>query len=136
VGGAHVVPRHELFGALAAAQRGLLRDVAPRAQGVTCGGCGAVTVTDHHVARCPFCGGDVVTAPDGPGIAPDAVAPFAVEERDAAALVNRWLRRRWFAPGDLHRAAAPGRLQRVYLPFWAFSVHSVRQDKPGRRGRR
>ncbi len=119
------MPRHDLFAALERAELGLLRDVAPELQTVACNQCGAVTVTDHHATQCPFCAGALVTAEPAGGHAPDAVAPFAVDEQQARALVGRWLSRRWFAPADLRRAAVVDRLARVYLPYWSFSVRAT-----------
>lgn len=121
-GGGGAVPRHELFASLRSAQLGHLRDLAPEARGVSCQGCGAVTVTTHRAVRCPFCGGALVTADPPDGILPDAVAPFAVDEAAAAAAVTRWLGRRWLAPANLSRVARRDSLQAVYLPYWSFSV--------------
>jgi hypothetical protein len=130
---AGAVPRHDLFAALAHAHYGGMRDVAPQAQSVSCKVCGAVTVTSHHATGCPFCGGGLVAAEPSDGYVPDAVAPFVIDEAVAVAQIGRWLRRRWFAPSDLHRAADHDRLQRVYLPYWSFSVRS-RATYVGERG--
>ncbi|MEZ4359717.1 MAG: hypothetical protein R3B48_06015 [Kofleriaceae bacterium] len=128
-----VVPRHDLFAALRSARRGQLRDIAPDARSVCCQGCGAVTSTIHHAVRCAFCGGAVGLTDVGDALMPDAVAPFLVSETAARAAVDRWLRRRWFAPSDLSRAAARERLQSVYLPYWSFSL-TARAVYLGERG--
>ncbi len=116
------VPRHELFAALRSAELGHVRELAPEAQSVSCQGCGAVTITTHRAVRCPFCGGALVASESVDGIAPDAVATFAVDEAAATAAVTRWLGRLWLAPSDVRRVARRDALQRAYLPYWSFSV--------------
>ncbi|MEM9725174.1 MAG: primosomal protein N' (replication factor Y) - superfamily II helicase [Pseudomonadota bacterium] len=104
---------------------------------VPCGGCGAEVRFEGVVTAktCPFCD-TPLSAPKAAQrrFRPSAVAPFLISEREARAALARWLKGRWFAPGDLAGAARAGRpLYGVYLPFWTFDA-DTRSDYVGQRG--
>ena len=83
--------------------------------------------------RCDACGALLVEPVDGAErLAPDAAAPFAVDESGARAAFTHWLSSRRFAPKAL-RSARPAALDQVYLPYWSFAAHCV-SDYSGERG--
>lgn len=96
---------------------------------LVCGTCGAQPEVDERVTStsCPFCGSAIVTtAASRRLIKPGGVLPFAVERRQAAQLFRDWIKSRWFAPGDLKRAARiDGKLDGVYVPHWTFDAATV-----------
>ena len=79
-----------------------------------------------HAQDCPFCGTPIV-ADTGPSrhIKPHAVAPFAVDDRQARERFRSWLGGLWFAPGALTAYARQDeRLQGVYVPYWTFDCQT------------
>ncbi len=104
---------------------------------LNCGNCGAQVEfePDTHSAECPFCATPVV-ADTGTNrhIKPQAVIPFALTERDAHDKMRAWLRGRWFAPDGLKKyARSDGRLNGLYVPYWAFDT-DTRSSYTGERG--
>jgi hypothetical protein len=98
--------------------------LAGRSSETRCTGCGAVVLLEDKVAtdRCPFCATHLETRPEAAHamIPPEAVLPFAVDLRAARAAFEGWLGSLWFAPSELKKVAALGRLQGVYLPYWTY----------------
>jgi len=88
-----------------------------------------------HATECPFCATPVVI---GTGeerrIKPQAVLPFALDERQAREAMNTWLGSLWFAPNGLQDYARKGRaLSGLYVPFWTFDA-ATRSHYSGARG--
>ncbi|MFD4994428.1 hypothetical protein ACFWH7_12750 [Cellulosimicrobium cellulans] len=121
------------FDAWAAAQGGV-RAGNLDARVLTCDGCGATTQgTDLSVA-CRFCGGHLVAAVEADGLVqPEAVVPFAVEQAQARESFRRWVRSRWFAPGELKKVGDTESLHGSYVPHWTFDA-STTSDYVGQRG--
>lgn len=73
-----------------------------RSTEVKCGGCGAVVLLEDKVRtdRCPYCGRHLENEPQSAAamIAPEAVLPFGVPERQAVEAFSRWIDGLWFAP--------------------------------------
>ena len=76
--------------------------------GQLCDFCGSPSLVDYEEARAP--------------IRPRSLLPFRLPEHEARAALRRWLRRRWFAPGDLKRRALIDQVHGVYLPYWTFDA--------------
>ncbi|WP_370275066.1 primosomal protein N' (replication factor Y) - superfamily II helicase [Pararhodobacter marinus] len=92
---------------------------------LSCNNCGAQVDFDpaQHAAQCPFCGSPVVTdTGTHRQIKPGAVLPFKLDERQAHAQMRKWLKRLWFAPGELKKYARSdgSRLDGLYVPYWSF----------------
>ncbi len=104
---------------------------------LACESCGAATTLDPlaQAVECPFCAAPLVDAAGARRqIAPQAVLPFLLSEREARDAMKKWLGSRWFAPGDLDERARAGRpLFGVYLPFWTFDA-DTRSSYDGARG--
>lgn len=109
-----------------------------------CHNCGAevVFVGALTATRCAFCGTaiqreDVHT--DHERIPVDGVLPFEVTREKAVAALNRWIKSRWFAPGEFLQRTLRTGLQGIYLPYWTFDAltftHFVGQRGTDRRRR-
>lgn len=104
---------------------------------VSCDTCGAQVEFEPHVhsAECPFCASPVVTDTGvNRHIKPQAILPFKLGEREANERAKSWLKGLWFAPNALSRyARSTGRLNGLYVPYWAFDV-ATRTRYTGQRG--
>ncbi|MBD3765007.1 MAG: primosomal protein N' (replication factor Y) - superfamily II helicase [Rhodobacterales bacterium] len=121
--------------------RGLARDLPSDAvedvRQTPCPNCGALIEFQgaEHAMECPFCATPVVT---GTGTArqikPQALIPFALDERAARAAMTAWLGRLWFAPNGLVDYARKGRaMAGLYVPYWTFDA-ATRSAYRGARG--
>jgi DNA-directed RNA polymerase subunit RPC12/RpoP len=106
-----------------------LEQMAANALEVRCQSCGAlVTFTPPETARrCDFCGVDIVTQAKSadPIIAPEALLPFRITQKDASTGLRQWLRTRWFAPNALKEFAQPDAISGIYLPFWTYDTNTT-----------
>ena len=104
---------------------------------MTCDSCGATTTFEPAEVSgvCAFCGATIVAQPVAadPLIAPEAVLPFAVPKKVAAANVRTWLATRWMAPDALKKMARQETIQGVYLPFWTYDARTL-SEYTGQRG--
>ncbi|MDD7970378.1 primosomal protein N' (replication factor Y) - superfamily II helicase [Roseinatronobacter alkalisoli] len=104
---------------------------------VHCNTCGADVQFEPnvHSAECPFCASPVVTdTGTNRHIKPHAILPFKLSEADAQAKMKSWLKGLWFAPSALAKyARSTGRLNGLYVPYWAFDV-ATRSQYTGQRG--
>ncbi|MGF1452392.1 MAG: hypothetical protein ACFB21_10010, partial [Opitutales bacterium] len=102
-----------------------------------CEGCGAEVDLPANVASeaCPFCGGTITRGKKQEELfEPQAVLPFALESSEAGKRFRRWVKSRWFAPGELKRMAnSHDGLKGVYLPHWTFDADTVTRYR-GERG--
>ena len=102
-----------------------------------CPSCGAQVEFQGatHATECPFCATPVAI---GTGtqrlIKPQALIPFAIDERAGREAMVAWLGNLWFAPGGLVEYARKGRaLSGLYVPFWTFDA-ATRSRYTGERG--
>ena len=104
---------------------------------VHCDTCGADVQFDAavHSAECPFCASPVVTdTGTHRHIKPQAILPFRLREEDAHEKMGAWLKGLWFAPNGLAKyARATGKLNGLYMPYWAFDVATSSRYR-GQRG--
>lgn len=119
-----------------------LRDALPPGamedqRAAPCPSCGALVefAGAEHARECPFCATPVVI---GTGshrqIKPQALVPFALDERAARAAMTAWLGRLWFAPNGLVEYARKGRaMTGIYVPYWTFDA-ATRSHYTGQRG--
>lgn len=99
-----------------------------------CRQCGAQTQADDLSGACSFCGAPVVVEVSAdPQVAPEAVVPFALDQRAAQDALRTWVRSRWFAPDRLRRVGASETMKGTYLPFWTFDA-ATESDYRGQRG--
>ncbi|ANM32231.1 hypothetical protein ABI59_12650 [Acidobacteria bacterium Mor1] len=105
---------------------------------IRCDACGANvqfqgTLTARH---CSYCGvplqlEKVHEATDRVPV--DGVLPFLVDKKTAAANLRKWVKSRWFAPGDFLKRGADGRFDGVFIPYWTFDS-ATRTAYTGQRG--
>lgn len=98
--------------------------VEGRSTQVTCAACNAVVLLEDKVVtdRCPYCGNHLENKPEAAQamIAPQALVPFAINQRQAIGAYSAWIEGLWFAPGSLKKFANLGQLNGIYVPFWTF----------------
>ena len=91
-----------------------------------CDTCGAEVQFDPniHSTECPFCASPVVADTGAHRhIKPQALLPFKLGQADAHAKMTKWLKGLWFAPNGLAQyARQSGKLNGLYLPYWAFDA--------------
>jgi ribosomal protein S27E len=106
-----------------------LKPISPEALEVQCSGCGTtVSFAPPDVAGdCPFCAAKIVAQPQvaHPMLAPEAVLPFGIAQRQAADAIKAWLASRWFAPDALVKLARQELASSVYLPFWTYDAYAI-----------
>lgn len=94
---------------------------------VTCRSCGA-TVTFQGTltsTECSFCGTPLqrdAVHRSRDRIPVDGVLPFRVERKVAHERLRRWVRSRWFAPGEFTKRGVNGRFSGLFLPFFTFDA--------------
>jgi LSD1 subclass zinc finger protein len=92
---------------------------------VSCRSCGGRSTLPANVASdtCPFCASNLVVR-DGTTSSihrPQYVLPFSFGPNLAQERFRIWLKKLWFAPGDLKKYAdIDGKLNGMYLPYWTF----------------
>lgn len=93
-----------------------------------CKGCGArVEVSaDCTATECPYCGAKyVLAAKQEAAIIPDGVVPFKIDKNKVQETFNKWINRRWLAPGKLKHLYESGKIQGIYIPYWTFDADVV-----------
>jgi len=126
---------YDLAAALDSIPHASAEQMSQGAHEVQCKTCGARTVVAGQATRCVFCDSPmVVEIPDAPDlILPETVLPFGVDDKTAGEAFARWMKSRWFAPGDLVRRAEAQNMDGVYLPYWTFDSETV-TSYTGKRG--
>ncbi|MEX0274808.1 MAG: DNA helicase PriA, partial [Flavobacteriaceae bacterium] len=93
-----------------------------------CKSCGANQHVEEHFKSlaCVYCGEPLIredVEKEG-WILPGALIPFQLDQKRARNLFKNWVRKIWFAPNNLKRAALdPEGIHGLYLPFWTFDAH-------------
>ena len=99
-------------------------------QEVRCDDCGAnVRFTGTLTSsECAYCGSPIQLEGVHEAVdrfPVDGVLPFLVENEQAAANLERWVRSRWFLPNDFKKRGVEGKFNGVYLPFWTYDALTV-----------
>ncbi len=67
-------------------------------------------------------------------ILPGAVLPFQIDQQKAHAIFQKWVKKLWWAPNNLQRAALdPQNTKGLYAPYWTFDAQ-LSADYIGQRG--
>jgi len=94
-------------------------------QSVICSDCGGkvvVTATEGSL-NCTFCGSQHVTVLDeAPGIHPDSIIPFKLDNSKAYERISDWINKRYLAPFPFKAEYTSGKLAGIYLPYWSFDA--------------
>lgn len=105
---------------------------------VQCDSCGASCTLEENVtaSNCPYCGTPLVVghAHDESVIQPRSLLPFKLDKNEALAAFKEWVRKRWFAPGDLKKASLNfDHFKGVYIPYWTYDTDTY-SSYVGQRG--
>lgn len=93
-----------------------------------CNGCGAMVeiAKDCTATQCPYCGADyVLAAKQEDAVVPDGVIPFKIDKYAVGDTFNKWIHKRWLAPGTLKQLFESDRIQGMYVPYWTFDADIV-----------
>ena len=93
---------------------------------VRCETCGAeiVVPADRKTTSCPYCASPAVVErpPTADRPAPNWVVPFLLNEAQAAAVVQRWVRQSSIFSRSGFRSAIPSRTHGLYLPAYLYNA--------------
>jgi ribosomal protein S27E len=92
---------------------------------VKCSGCGASTTMKPNVTSddCPFCGTSLVLTSSGitSSLKPKSLLPFKIDKKVAFESFSQWIKKLWFAPSALKKAALNiDKLNGMYIPYWTY----------------
>ena len=93
-----------------------------------CANCGASSVLSRTTlaTTCPFCGSPVVLDEKATGLVrPDSLVPFELSEKDAAAQLSAWKKRKLFAPNKFRKHTRAKSVKGVFVPVWTFDAETV-----------
>jgi len=88
-----------------------------------CENCGAKVVLSvgESAKSCPFCGtAHVCKLEELAGIKPNAVIPFAFDEKKATEFSKAWAKKRFFAPRSFKKNISTDNVKGVYTPCFTF----------------
>ncbi|UAB82002.1 DNA helicase PriA [Marixanthomonas sp. SCSIO 43207] len=103
-----------------------------------CKSCGAEQHIEENYKslHCVYCGSPLIIedAKKESWILPGAVLPFQIDQKEAHIIFKKWVKKLWFAPNDLKKAAIdPQNTKGLYLPYWTFDAQ-LYADYSGQRG--
>ena len=104
---------------------------------IQCQNCGVREVLQKNQisATCPFCGSaSVVEKDEMPGVKPDTVIPFKIDEEVAKKSCIKWLKGRFFSPSAFKKNIKLNGLKGCYVPVWTFDSDCL-ASYSGRLGR-
>ncbi|MDF7801908.1 hypothetical protein P4C99_20700 [Pontiellaceae bacterium B1224] len=105
---------------------------------VKCDCCGASCTLEPNVTAsdCPYCSSPLVLeqAHDESIIQPKSLLPFKLGKDEALTAFKGWVKKRWFAPNDLKKAALNfDHFKGVYIPYWTYDTDTA-SSYVGQRG--
>ena len=80
---------------------------------------------NYKSLHCVYCGEPLIREDiEKEGwISPGALIPFKLDSKDARKTFKNWVRKLWFAPNKLKRAALdPEGIHGLYVPYWTFDA--------------
>ena len=92
---------------------------------IKCESCGAESVVEKHQTAlyCSYCGSShVLESKQSAGIRPEAIIPFKIDIHRTKDLFDKWVGRRWLAPGNLKKLYQSDKLKSVYVPYWTYDA--------------
>ena len=94
---------------------------------VKCLGCGSECTLEPNITSslCPFCTSPLMasSAQLVSVIQPKSLLPFKVEKQEAITAFRKWIKKLWFAPNALKKAALSfEHFKGIYLPFWTYDI--------------
>ena len=104
-----------------------LRDWGTHTKTIQCSNCGGTTIVpaEQRTVACSFCGSPKVLAIDElPGIKPESLIPFKIDDGSAKQLFKKWIGKRKFAPSSLKKNVRTDNLNGVYIPYWSYDTNT------------
>lgn len=103
-----------------------------------CKNCGATQHIEENYKslHCVYCSMPLILedAQKEDWILPGAVLPFQIDKKESFRIFQRWVKKLWFAPNKLKKAALdPQFTKGLYLPYWTFDAR-LKADYSGQRG--
>lgn len=105
---------------------------------IICQNCGGHTtfIGSTTATRCPYCAtplqrADIHEAPDRLNV--DGVLPFALDEKVAEELLEKWVNKRWFAPTEFKKYSTNGSFSSVYAAYFTYDAEAATSYQ-GQRG--
>lgn len=124
------VVEQDLNAAMATLRSGAANRLSQRIEGekeVVCQNCGGHTTFTGSLTstRCPYCATpiqreDVHEAPDR--LAVDGVLPFQVDDKQAKAAIDGWIKSRWLAPREFKKYHEKGSFASVYAAYFTYDA--------------
>ncbi len=91
---------------------------------VKCPSCAASFTINFHTrsTSCPYCHSPIVTNMDiYMPLSPKSLLPFDINEKEAKAILKKWIGNLWFAPSSLKQfTESDGKFLGIYLPYWTY----------------
>lgn len=105
---------------------------------VKCDSCGATSSLEPHItsADCPYCSTPLIIeqSQEESIIQPKAILPFHLQQEEAKARFKKWVKKLWFAPGDLKKASLNfDHFKGIYIPYWTYDTNTF-SKYTGQRG--
>ena len=105
---------------------------------LNCKNCGAVQHVEetYKSLHCVYCSTPLVLEDQykEEWILPGAVLPFQIDQKKSHQIFQKWVKRLWFAPNNLKKAALdPQFTKGLYLPYWTFDAQ-LQASYSGQRG--
>jgi len=103
-----------------------------------CKNCGATQHVEENYKslHCVYCSMPLVLEDQykEEWILPGAVLPFQIDQKKSHQIFQKWVKRLWFAPNNLKKAALdPQFTKGLYLPYWTFDAQ-LKATYSGQRG--
>lgn len=92
-----------------------------------CHNCHSIHIVDQEKIskRCPSCGSTDIVQTNADAYCPDGIVPFSLTKEKAVAIFDSWLKKRKFAPNDLHALARNGKVSKVYVPIFNINATNI-----------
>ena len=93
-----------------------------------CDSCGAeIIVTGYDVTTvCPYCGNGYVSKVDKlPGLKPDKVVPFKLDETQAQELFQKGVKKHFFAPSVIKKKIPESKIRGLLIPSFLFDSNTI-----------
>lgn len=105
-----------------------LNDWGAQTKTVECDNCGGKTIVpaEETTVACAFCGSPKVVSTDElPGIKPESLIPFKIDDGKAKLLFADWVKKRWLAPFALKKEYKADKMKGVYIPYWSYDTKTM-----------
>lgn len=92
-----------------------------------CESCGTAHIVEaeKQSKRCPSCGSTNIHQTNTESACPDGIVPFELTKEKAAQIFDNWLKKRKFAPNDLHVLARNQKISKVYVPVFNINATNI-----------